>query len=106
MRIWGGALVVSAFCWLAACGAAQSSCQSDPISGSPRCGDTSGGPEDALITGGAATGLWAAGGCKMNGCEPPFVCEKVSQRCERMSCGESADCPSGYACDMTDQRCR
>jgi hypothetical protein len=40
---------------------------------------------------GTATALYAAEGCKMNGCEPPFRCETVSQRCERSACGENAD---------------
>ena len=85
--------------------AAQSACQPDPISGSPRCEDTTGGPVEAVTTGSGAAALYAAEGCKRNGCEAPFVCEKLSQRCERVRCGESTDCPPGFSCDATDQRC-
>jgi hypothetical protein len=86
--------------------AAQNACQPDPISGAPRCDDTSGGPVEAVGVGGTATALYAAEGCKMNGCEPPFRCETVSQRCERISCGENADCPPGFDCDLENHRCR
>jgi hypothetical protein len=106
MQTWRSALLGCCLCLFAACGAARSDCQADPITGSPRCGNTSGGAQDAVITGGAATGLWAASGCKMNGCEPPFRCDTTNQQCERIQCGESADCPPGFACNMSDQRCR
>ena len=85
--------------------AAQTACQPDPISGSPRCGNTTGGPVEAATVGGAAVAVYAVEGCKMNGCEPPFFCESISQRCERVRCGEDAQCPQGFVCDATDNRC-
>ena len=85
--------------------AAQNTCQPDPISGSPRCENSTGGGTEAVGVGMTAAALYAAEGCKMNGCEPPFRCETVSQRCERVSCGESADCPPGFECNMADHRC-
>ncbi|HKU37142.1 MAG TPA: hypothetical protein VJR89_03325 [Polyangiales bacterium] len=89
---------------LSGCGV-QSTCQPDPISGSPRCDDTSGGSVEAAATTIAAGGMYAAEGCKRNGCQAPFTCETVSQRCERVRCGQNSDCPAGFSCGASDQRC-
>ena len=84
-------------------GSSQVVCRPDPISGSDRCQQT-GGPGDAALTGGVAGGLWAAKGCTINGCEPPFSCNGKTKQCERQSCSENAGCPPGYECQ--DQHCR
>jgi hypothetical protein len=84
-------------------GSAKILCKPDPISGSERCQQTGGGA-DAALTGGVAGGMWAAKGCTINGCEPPFTCNAKSKLCERQRCGEAASCPPGYECQ--DQHCR
>lgn len=90
----------------AACsGNAHNVCRRDPISGVQRCDDVGGGYEEAAIVTGVAAGLWAAKGCSINGCEPPFVCG-AAKLCERQACGETADCPPGFVCSPSDQRCR
>jgi hypothetical protein len=90
---------------LACSGNAQNVCRRDPISGVQNCGDVGGGYEEAAIVGGTAAVLWAAKGCTINGCEPPFVCS-AAKLCERLACGETSDCPPGYMCSASDQRCR
>src|SRR5262245_45866405 len=72
-------------------------CRPDPVTGSERCQHTGGAPE-AAVTGGMAAGLWAAKGCTINGCEPPFTCNTKTKLCERQACSEAVSCPPGYEC--------
>lgn len=88
----------------ACAGSSQVVCRPDAISGAERCQQT-GGYGDAAITGGAAAGVWAAAGCTVNGCEPPYRCNGKTKLCERLSCSETAHCPPGYSCDPRDRTC-
>jgi hypothetical protein len=99
------------WCWLLfgallfgaiAC-SSQVVCRPDGITGAERC-EQAGGAGDALVTGGAAAGIWAAAGCTFNGCEPPFRCNAKTKLCERLTCSETSSCPPGYQC--ADQACR
>jgi len=67
-----------------------------------------GGPTEAAVTAVAAGALWAGGGgCKINGCRYPLVCNQGSGFCEYMPCGENASiCPAGTTCERTSQTCR
>ena len=94
----------SALAWLGAC-SSQVVCRPDGITGGERC-EQVGDYGDALITGGAAAGLWAAAGCTINGCEMPFRCNAKTKTCERMPCSETSNCPPGYVCNLDDNRCR
>ena len=101
--------LASAALWIAlACVAACSSqvvCRPDAVSGAERC-ERVGNYGDALITAGAATGVWAAAGCTVNGCEMPYRCNPKTKTCERISCSETSSCPPGYTCNLADHRCR
>lgn len=59
--------------------------------------------------GGAATlasVLWGvAGGCKIEGCEPPLRCNAKSELCEPARCGEGHSCPVGTRCNHHEHVC-
>jgi hypothetical protein len=71
------------------------------------CTET-GGPGEAAVTAVAAGALWAGGGgCAINGCRYPYVCNKGSGLCEPMTCGEGkGTCPPGLACEAMTSTCR
>ena len=100
LRRW----LIGGLVYACAC-SSQMVCRPDGISGAERC-EQAGGAGDALITGGAAAGVFAAKGCTVNGCEPPYTCNSKSKLCERLACSESSACPPGYQCSPSDNRCR
>jgi hypothetical protein len=100
LRRW----LIGGLVYVGAC-SSQIVCHPDSISGTERC-EQAGGAGDALITGGAAAGVFAAKGCTINGCEPPYTCNSKSKLCERLACSEVSTCPPGYECSPTDHRCR
>jgi hypothetical protein len=64
---------------------------------------TSGGEAASLVgTGGV---VWAAGGCKIAGCEPPLTCNKSSGFCQRPRCDEGQTCPNETHCNLRTRRC-
>lgn len=90
----------------AACaGSNEMVCRKDPSTGFERC-DSGNNYGEAAVTGGIAAGLWAAEGCTINGCEPPYRCNSETKRCERPRCGGDTDCPAGYTCDLGDSLCK
>jgi hypothetical protein len=90
----------------AACASGEA-CKRDPITGSERCQPASGNAGEAIGTVAAAGAAWAAVGCTVNDCEPPFRCNPDSKMCERIHCEEGKQvCPSGYACDPEEHVCR
>ena len=67
---------------------------------------TSSHPGNAVVAAAVAGTAWAvAGGCKLNGCRPPFTCNKQTELCERARCDQGSSCPPAYTCDLDDQRC-
>jgi hypothetical protein len=103
-RNWSAwVLFAIAAAYLSAC-SSQMVCRPDGISGAERCQQV-GGAGDAVITGGVAAGVFAAKGCTVNGCEPPFTCNSKTKLCERLACSETRACPPGYECHASDQRC-
>jgi hypothetical protein len=98
-----------ALCLLAcACMSGPTYCKRDPITGSESsCGRTSNSPVEAAATAAAAGAAWAAVGCTVNGCSPPFRCNPDTKMCERIPCQEGGNnCPPAYSCDPDDHVCR
>lgn len=87
------------------CATGPEVCKRDAITGSEQCQTTSGNYGEAAATAGIATGSWAAVGCTVNGCEPPYTCNADSKQCVPMHCKSDVDC-KGYNCDMESERCR
>jgi hypothetical protein len=93
-------------CGVSACGGGGNMiCRRDPQTGFERC-DAENNYGEAVVTGAIAGGLWAAEGCKINGCEPPYRCNAETERCERPTCGTDTDCPVGYMCDLESSLCK
>jgi hypothetical protein len=89
------------------CASGPNVCKKDPITGSRQCQRSSSDPTEAAVTAGAATASWAAVGCTVNGCEPPYTCNPKTKMCERIPCEEGSNrCPPGYLCDPEDQLCK
>jgi hypothetical protein len=92
---------------LTACATGSEACRRDPITGSQQCQPASGDYTEAVGTAAAATAAWAAVGCTVNGCEPPFRCNGETKMCERIRCAEGKQsCPAGYSCDLADGVCK
>lgn len=95
-----------AACLLAACAAGASSYQpcEQPGGGTGQClvsGDPGTAAGHAVIAGGA----WAVAGCRINGCEPPLVCNEKNGLCEQAPCGEGIGCPAGTSCNLSKFVC-
>lgn len=65
---------------------------------------------DSYAEAGAAAALagvlWgAAGGCKIEGCEPPLRCNTKTELCEPARCGEGHACPAGTRCNFDERVC-
>ena len=93
---------------LGALGLVAGSCATQmqcPANEPAQCQQT-GGTEEAIVAGAAGATLWAtAGGCKINGCHPPYVCNEETELCESPFCGEGRPCPAPYSCDERRHRC-
>lgn len=82
-----------------------SSIQCQQHHGQQQCGLT-GTPAQGALTAAGAAALWAAEGCTRNGCRPPFYCNRETQTCELLRCGEGvAHCPVGSRCNRSTYRC-
>jgi hypothetical protein len=101
-RTWPG-LLLSAL----VCGSCATQMRCNEPGPDHRCVQT-GGPQEAVITGAAAAGLWAAGGgCNLAGCHPPMVCNRSTGFCEHVRCGEALPpCPERTYCDQLTKTCR
>ena len=86
--------------------ATSTACRPDPIGGPEHCYTTSDSMGAAAVHAGAAAATWAAVGCTVNGCIPPMQCNAQSKLCEPIPCKEQSACPTGYACDLTRNRCQ
>lgn len=93
--------VLAAVGFLSACGGSTEPGLYCSSTHPTECATAGGGGGAAVVHAAIAGGLWVgAGGCKINGCEPPMRCNEESQLCERIRCGESEQgCPAPYECN-------
>lgn len=64
-------------------------------------------PGLAVAHAAAASAILAVGGgCAINGCLPPMVCDGSSGLCKSPRCAEGKSCPAGYTCDMQAGVCK
>lgn len=98
---------LATFLLICGCGGSSSQqvgCGRDPGTGFERCYQNNNYGE-AAVAAGVGAAVWGVTGCEVNGCRPPYVCNRKTKQCELSSCENDMSCPAGF-CDLSTKRCK
>jgi len=60
---------------------------------------------EAVGTAILAGAAWTAVGCRVNGCNPGYVCNEATRMCEQIRCDEGLSCIEPFECNLEEGVC-